>query len=52
MKMPRKPIVGDRQTAIVMGLAAYALGTLLLWDAYEHRGKDRPFIFRIISGGV
>jgi len=50
--MPRKPLVADRRTALVLGLAAYALGTLMLWDAYEHRGKDRPFLFRFVSGGI
>jgi hypothetical protein len=47
---PRKPIVPDRRTAIVLGLGAYLLGSLLLWDAYENRGRSRPFATRFLPG--
>lgn len=48
--MARKPIVKDRHTAVVLGVGFYLLGTLFLWDAHEHRGKDRPFALRFLPG--
>lgn len=47
-----RPYVRDRRTALLLGLAAYAAGSFLLWDAYEHRGKSRPFSARIWGGMV
>ncbi len=47
-----KPIVRDRQLALALGMAAYVLGTVMLWDAFENRGKSRPFWMRFASGGV
>lgn len=41
--MVRKPVVRDRRTARNLGIAGLVLGSLLLWDAYENRGKSRPF---------
>lgn len=48
----RKPIVADRRLALYGGILAYLIGSVLIWDAYERRGKDRPFMFRFLSGGV
>lgn len=47
-----RPYVADRQTALVLGFGAYLLGSFLIWDAYEHRGKSRPFWHRITGGLV
>jgi hypothetical protein len=44
----RPPLVHDRQLAIYGGIAAYLIGTVLLWDAYERRGKDKPFALRFL----
>lgn len=46
--MPRKPLIPNRDTAILVGVATYLLGVALLWDAYEHRGKSRPFWQRFL----
>lgn len=43
-------LVKDQQTAVMIGVGLYLAGTLVLWDAYEHRGKSRPFIFRWLPG--
>lgn len=40
--MSRRPLVRDRRTALMLGVAAYVAGFVLLYDAYEHRGKGRP----------
>lgn len=42
-----RPLLHNRQTALYVGLAAWALGSLLLWDAWENRGKARPFAFKL-----
>jgi hypothetical protein len=48
--MSRRPVIKDRQTALVLGVAAYVAGSLLLWDAYENRGKARPFVTKLLPG--
>lgn len=46
----RQPIVRDRQTALYLGVGLYLAGSLFLWDAFEHRGADRPFLLRWLPG--
>jgi len=46
----RKPLVANRDTAILMGAVAYALGSILLWDAFEGRGKGKPFWTKLLPG--
>lgn len=46
--MAHKPFVKDRTTALYGGIAALVLGSLLLWDAYENRGKGRPFALKFL----
>ena len=41
--MTRRPLVHDRELALLLGLAAYTLGAVLLWDAFEGRGTRKPF---------
>jgi hypothetical protein len=36
----------------VTGLAFYAVGAFFMWDAYEARGKTRPFAMRFVGGLV
>ena len=40
----------DRQTALMLGVGFYLLGTLFLYDAHEARGKGRPFALRFLPG--
>lgn len=40
--MPTWALVG-------LALAAFGLGAWLLYQAYEARGRTRPFIFRLIA---
>lgn len=42
----------DRTTAVWLGLGFWALGTLLLWDAYENRGRRRPFGLRLATAAA
>lgn len=45
--MSRQPIIRNRDTALWLGLAAWGIGTVLLWDAWEHRGIKRPWAFKL-----
>lgn len=47
----RRAPIADQQTTMVLGLAATAVGTWLIWSAYEARGKGRPFALRFWPGG-
>lgn len=49
--MARKPWVKDHSTAAVGGCVLITLGALLLWDAYEGRGRKRPFAAKFLPGG-
>lgn len=40
------PLVADQGTAIALGLAAFRVGWLLLWDAWEGRGRPTPPVMR------
>lgn len=44
---PTRPLVADRSTALYLGLLAWGLGSVLLWDAYAHRGVKPPFALKL-----
>jgi hypothetical protein len=43
-----RPLVGDRRTGTWLGLAFFAAGCVLLWDAYEGHGAKTPLPLRLI----
>lgn len=43
-------LVRDRNTALLGGIAAILVGSVLLWDAYEGRGRQRPFAIKFLPG--
>lgn len=45
-----RPVVKDRQTALLGGIALLVLGSALLYDAYENRGRNRPFALKFLPG--
>jgi hypothetical protein len=45
----RRPIIANQQTGIIVGLVLIAGGTYLVYDAYERRGKIRPFLMRVLT---
>ena len=49
--MKRRPIIADQRAAIVAGAVLVFVGSLMLWDAYEGRGRTRPFALRLLPGG-
>lgn len=46
--MPRRPWVRDRGLAQWGGYLALTVGAVLLWDAYENRGRQRPFAAKFL----
>lgn len=44
-----RPLVRDRQLALYGGLALTLAGALLLRDAWENRGVDRPWLMRVVG---
>lgn len=44
-------MIKDRRVALFVGYAGVTLGALALWDAYENRGRLRPFAVKLLPGG-
>lgn len=44
----RTPLIKNRHHALVLGYAGVIIGAVALYDAYEKRGKERPFITRFL----
>lgn len=40
----------DRRHALYGGIAAAVVASFLLHDAYERRGKDRPWLLKWLPG--
>ena len=49
--MKRRPYVKDRRVAQWGGVLAIFVGSALLYDAYENRGRHRPFATKLLPGG-
>jgi hypothetical protein len=47
MKGPR---IQDRQTEILVAAACLAMGTWLIYDAYDNRGNKRPYWLSLLPG--
>lgn len=47
----KKPFFRSRQCALVIGYGGIIVGALALWDAYEQRGRQRPFLTKLLPGG-
>jgi hypothetical protein len=46
----RKPWIRDRRIALLIGYGGILVGSMALWDAYENRGKSRPFLTKFAPG--
>lgn len=44
----RKPLIRDRRMALLIGYGGVLVGAYALYDAYECRGKERPFGARFL----
>lgn len=47
----RHAYIRDRNLALIIGYGGIILGALSLYDAYENRGKKRPFATKLLPGG-
>ena len=47
----RRPMIRDRKVALLVGYGGVLIGALALWDAYENRGRIRPFAAKLLPGG-
>lgn len=47
----RGPVIQSRRTAQWLGYGGIMFGALCLWDAYEGRGRRRPFVTKFLPGG-
>lgn len=45
-----RPFVRNRQTALLAGACMVVAGSFLLYDAYEGRGRQRPWGMKWIPG--
>ena len=44
----RPGLLRNRDAELVLGIALFALSAWLIYDAYEGRGRQRPFIARFL----
>lgn len=47
----RGPVIRSRRAALILGYGGIIVGSLALWDAYESRGRSRPFVTKLLPGG-
>ncbi len=45
-----KPYVASRDMALWGGYAGIVIGSWLLYDAYERRGRSKPFVAKFLPG--
>jgi hypothetical protein len=48
--MSRRLLVRDRTNALWLGYGALVVGSYLLYEAYEKRGKGRPWWSKLAPG--
>lgn len=44
-----KPIIKTKNGSIALALTFFTLSIIMFHDAYEVRGKDRPFLLKVIG---
>lgn len=50
MAPAHRPVIANRSVAQAAGIGALVVGSLLLYDAYERRGRQRPWVMRLLPG--
>ena len=48
MARRKRPWFRNRKVALYGGYTCLTLGSLMLWDAYENRGRSRPFASKFV----
>lgn len=46
----KQPVIRDQRTAITAGAACLIVGSFLLYDAFDARGRRRPFWTYLLPG--
>lgn len=46
--MSNRPVIADRRLALWGGILMLCIGSYLVYDAYEGRGRARPFATRFL----
>ena len=46
--MSRPALIAGRHAELVLGATLFVLASWLIWDAYEGRGRARPFLARFL----
>lgn len=46
-----KPTIPDHRTAVLAGVLFIGVGSWCLFDAYERRGRSKPFWTKLLPGG-
>jgi hypothetical protein len=41
-------MIRNRRAALLLGYGGIVLGSVALYDAYERRGKDRPYAVKFL----
>ena len=44
-----QPIIKTKKGSIVLAIVFFGLSIVMFHDAYEVRGKDRPFLLKIVG---
>lgn len=52
MEVKRPPLIADHKTAVLVGAALTAAGAYMLWEAYEGRGRRRPWFLKWAAAGL
>lgn len=45
-----RPMIRDARTAKLLGVACIVAGSFLLYDAYEARGRSKPWAAKLLPG--
>jgi hypothetical protein len=48
MASRRRPWIANRRTALWLGYGGLLLGAVAMYDAYENRGRQRPFASKFL----
>lgn len=47
----KKPLIRSREHALWGGILCLSVGSFLLYQAYEARGRSRPFALKFLPAG-
>jgi hypothetical protein len=48
MSRRKKPWIANRRLALALGYGGLLIGAIAMWDAYERRNRQRPFLSKVL----